>query len=45
MKKIGQISETHILQTAYSNLVCKVVYIEGIKFINGIEISLVVIEI
>ena len=48
MKKIGQFSEAYILQTTkpnFSNLVCKVVYMEGIKYLNLIEISPVVIEI
>ena len=42
MKKIGQFSETHISQTT---LVCIVMYMEGIKFVNLIEISPAVIEI
>ena len=48
MKKIGLFSEMYILQTTtpiYSNLVCKMVYIEGIKYVNLIEISPVVKEI
>ena len=48
MKKIGQFSEAYTLQTTkpiFSNLVCEVVYMEGIKYVNLIEISPVVIEI
>ena len=48
MKKIGQFSERCISQTTKLislNLVCKVVYMEGIKFVNLIEIGPVVIEI
>ena len=49
MKKIGQFSETHIsinlLDRFLLNLICQVVYMEGIKYINLIEIGPVVIEI
>ena len=48
MKKIGQFSGTHISRTTgpiLSNLVCRVVYMEGIKYVNLIEIGPVVIEI
>ena len=34
-----------ILSQFSSNLVCKVVYMEGIKYVNLIEISLAAIEI
>ena len=48
-EKIRQFSEAYILQTILSrfssNLVCKVVYMEGIKCVNLIEIGPVVIEI
>ena len=45
---MGQFSGTHISQTTgpiSSNLVCKVAYMEGIKYVNLIEIAPVVIEI
>ena len=45
MKKIGQSSETYILQTTKPIFVCKAVYMEGIKYVNLIEIGPVVIEI
>ena len=45
MKKIRQFSEMHISKTSPSNLVCQVVYTEHIKYVNLIEIGLVVIEI
>ena len=48
MKKIGQFLETHIsklLGRFFSNLVCHVVYMEGLKYVNFIEIGPVVIEI
>ena len=48
MKKIGQFSETHIskLRSRFPlNLVCQVVYMEGIKYVNSIEIGPVFIEI
>ena len=48
MKKIGQFQK-HIFQKLIcrcpSNLVCKVVYTEAIKYVKLIEISLVVREI
>ena len=43
VKKIGQLSETTISRKLLSrfspNLVCKVVYMEGIKYVNLIEIG------
>ena len=48
MEKIGQFLEMYISPTTksiFSNLVCKVVYMEGIKYVNLIEIILVVIKI
>ena len=46
VKKIGQFSGTHISRTTWpSNLVCRVAYMEGIKYVNLIEIGPVVIEI
>ena len=51
MKKIGQFSETYLYLANYyvnllfSNLVCKIVYIEGIKCMNLMEIGPLVIEI
>ena len=47
-EKIGQFSGTHISRTTrpiISNLVCRVAYMEGIKYVNLIEIGPVVIEI
>ena len=35
----------YVLTRFSSNLVCKVVYMEGTKYVNLIEISMVVIEI
>ena len=48
MKKIGQFSGAHISQTTnqfLSNLVYRVAYMEGIKYVNLIEIGPAVIEI
>ena len=50
MKKIDQFSEIHIPKTTESIsfkflLVCKVIYMEEIKYVNLIEIGPVVIEI
>ena len=49
MKKIGQFSEAYISQTTInrfsSYLVCEFMYMEGIKYVNLIEIGPVVIEI
>ena len=48
-KKVKKIGQEHIscelLGRFLSNLVCRVAYMEGIKFMNFIEISPVVIEI
>ena len=44
----GQFSGTHISRTTgliSFKLVCRVVYMEGIKYVNLIEIGIVVIEI
>ena len=46
-KKIKQISGTHISLTAVAiplNVVCEVVYMENIEYINLIETGLVVIK-
>ena len=50
VKKIGQFSGTHISRTTglispLLNLVCRVAYLEGIKYVNLIKIGPVVIEI
>ena len=48
MKKIGNFQKhisCKLLSRFSSNLVCDVVYMEGIKYVNLIEISPVVIEI
>ena len=50
MKKIVQSSEVYtvsckLLNQFSLNLVCKVLYMESIKYVNLIEISSVVIEI
>ena len=48
MNKIEQFSEAYISQLLNrfsSNLVCKVMYMEGIKSVNLIEIGPVIIEI
>ena len=45
---MGQFSGTHISRTTgqfLSNLVCRVAYMEGIEYVNLIEIGPVVIEI
>ena len=45
---MGQFSGTYISRTTgpiSSNLVCRVTYIEGIKYVNLIEIISVVVEI
>ena len=47
MKKIGQSLGTHISQTTGQislNLVCRILYMEDIKYVNLIEIDPVVIE-
>ena len=43
-EKIGQFSEAYISQTTKPIFFCKVVYMQGIKYVNLIEIGLVVIE-
>ena len=45
MKKMRQFSETHISQTTGLISLCRVTYMEGIKYVNLIEISPVVIKI
>ena len=48
MKEMRQFSEhisCELLSQFLSHLVCRVAYIEGIKYVNLIEISPVVIEI
>ena len=44
---MGQFSGTHISRTTrlFLNLVCRVAYMEGIKYVNLIEIGSVVMEI
>ena len=45
-KKIRQLSGTHISETTraiFSNLVCKVLYMVGLKYVNLIEIALIVL--
>ena len=47
MKKIRQFSRTNILQATaliLSNLLCKFVYMEDVKYVNLVKISPVVIE-
>ena len=48
VKKMGNFQECisrKLLSQFLSNLVCRVVYVEGIKYVNLIEIGPVVIEI
>ena len=48
MKKIGQFSETYISETTkpiFFKLVCNVMYMEGIEYLNLIEIDPVVTKI
>ena len=45
-KNIRQLSGTHISETTraiFSNLVCKVLYMVGLKYVNLIEIALIVL--
>ena len=48
LRKLGNFQKhiSHkLLILIFSNLICKVVYIEGIKYVNLIEIGSVVVEI